>query len=81
MRNNFEVHLHDPHVLKYNKLRNTKLLKKLSSKIKYDLIILAVPHKEYIKIGVKKIKSMGNENVIFFDLKSAFKRHYSDFRL
>ena len=81
MRNNFEVHLHDPHVLKYNKLKNTKLLKKLSSKIKYDLIILAVPHREYIKIGVKKIKSMGNENVIFFDLKSAFKRHYSDFRL
>ena len=81
MKNNFEVHLHDPHVLKYNKLKNTKLLKKLSSKIKYDLIILAVPHKEYIKIGVKKIKSMGNENVIFFDLKSAFKRHYSDFRL
>ena len=81
MRNNFEVHFHDPHVLKYNKFKNTKLLKKLSSKIKYDLIILAVPHKEYIKIGVKKIKSMGSENVIFFDLKSAFKRHYSDFRL
>lgn len=47
----------------------------------YSGIILAVPHKEILKMGLEKIKSFGKPNHIFFDLKSIFEKEQSDLRL
>ena len=38
----------------------------------YDCIVLAVPHKKIMSMGIKKIKSFGKAKCFIFDLKSAF---------
>ena len=80
-KKSFNVTVHDPYVSKKTVVKNAKFIEKLSFKNEYDLIILAVPHKEYVNLGALKIKSMGNKNLVFFDLKSAFAKKLSDFRL
>lgn len=47
----------------------------------YDCIILAVPHKIFIKQGFNKIKYFGNDDFIFIDLKNKFPKIKSKFRL
>ena len=47
----------------------------------YDLIILAVPHKEIVSGGIKEIKRAAKKDSIFFDLKSYFNVEDSNFRL
>ena len=48
----------------------------------YDGLILAVPHNEFITMGVETILTFGKpETCIFFDLKSVFPSKYSDFQL
>ena len=47
----------------------------------YDLILLAVPHDSVIKNGFEEIKKLGKKDFIFFDLKSIFPKHLSNFRL
>ncbi len=47
----------------------------------YDCIILAVPHKDFIKQGYNKIKHFGSDNFIFIDLKNKFPKIQSKFRL
>ncbi len=39
---------------------------------KYDVIILAVSHRDFKEMELKNIKSIGKENSIFYDLKSTF---------
>ena len=39
---------------------------------KYDIIIIAVKHETFKKLGLKKIKSFGNKKALIFDLKKAF---------
>ena len=48
---------------------------------KYDAIILAVSHDEFIKLGSKKIREFGKENHILYDLKYLFPKNQSDLRL
>ncbi len=52
-------------------------LGKLESAEQYDLICLAVPHKEFLELSSEWISSKLTEPKIFVDLKRAFKR--SDF--
>ena len=47
----------------------------------YDVIVLAVPHKEIIDKGLSYIKSFGKDEHLFFDLKMVFHKEDSDFRL
>ena len=47
----------------------------------YNGIILAVPHDCLVELGIEEIKSKGIEGALFFDLKSAFDKNVSDFRL
>ena len=47
----------------------------------YDVVILAVKHKEFVNMGAKKIRQFGNHNHIFFDMKYAFNKHITDERL
>ena len=39
----------------------------------YDSIIIAVPHKYFIKMGLKKIKNFTKKNYYIFDFKNTFK--------
>ena len=39
----------------------------------YDSIIIAVPHKYFIKIGLKKIINFTKKNYYIFDFKNIFK--------
>jgi len=39
----------------------------------YDSIIIAVPHKYFIKMGLKKIKTFTKKNYYIFDFKNTFK--------
>jgi UDP-N-acetyl-D-galactosamine dehydrogenase len=55
---------------------NIDIVKKLVS---YDLIILAVPHNDFLKIDYKSIKKTPNS--IIFDIKSALDRTTVDARL
>ncbi len=48
---------------------------------KYDAIILAVPHKEFIELGVDKVRALGKCNCILFDVKSVFPLNKVDGRL
>lgn len=47
----------------------------------YDAIILAVPHREFIDMGIDMLKKFGNEGCIFYDIKSYFPKNSSDIRL
>lgn len=57
-----------------------KLIDRLDSN-KYDGIILCVSHREFKEMGIDKIKSLGKDEHILFDLKSVFDKDQSDFRL
>lgn len=50
-------------------------------KSEYDGVVLAVAHNIFVEMGIKKIRSFGKENHIFYDLKSLFDRENSDLRL
>ncbi|MCP3924065.1 MAG: Vi polysaccharide biosynthesis UDP-N-acetylglucosamine C-6 dehydrogenase TviB [Desulfobacterales bacterium] len=47
----------------------------------YDAIILSVAHKEFIDMGVEKIRGFGNNNHILYDIKYLFNRNQVDGRL
>ena len=46
----------------------------------YDAIVIAVAHKQFSEMGVKKIKSFGIKDHILYDLKSLFPSEQSDLR-
>ena len=74
------VSIFDPEVSseEVNKEYGIKLEKNLK-KNSIDVLILAVPHYSLIKISKKIIAS--NKKIIFFDLKSAYKKNFSQIRL
>ena len=45
---------------------------KINDQNKYDVILVAVSHSIYKKIGFARIKKVAKKNSIFFDLKSVF---------
>jgi len=48
---------------------------------KYDAIILAVPHKEIIEMGINKIRALGKPEHILYDVKYLFPADKTDARL
>jgi len=54
-----------------NKLINIKSIKK---KEKFDIVVLAVPHYNYLKISVKKYQNFLKNNGLFVDLKGVFNK-------
>lgn len=47
----------------------------------YDAIIIAVPHKEFIDMGIDQISTLGKEKCVIYDLKSIYPINSSDARL
>jgi UDP-N-acetyl-D-galactosamine dehydrogenase len=57
---------------------------KLKKKIKkdyYDVVIIAVPHKIFGDLGLRKIKSYGKKNHVLYDIKGLFGLNDTDGRL
>ena len=79
---NCKVSVHDPWV---NKLEAKKdyginLLDKIEDN-KYDAIIIAVAHKVFKKMGIKKIRALGKSKHVVYDLKYLFSSTQVDKRL
>lgn len=80
-KNGSIVHVHDPVANDDNVWNEFSIrLKKKLRKNYYDIIILAVPHKVFHNLGVKKIKSFLKKKSTLYDLKWMFKSEYSDLR-
>ena len=47
----------------------------------YAAIAIAVGHREFKTIGIKKIRELGVRNAVIFDIKSIFDKNESDLRL
>lgn len=47
----------------------------------YDGIILAVAHNQFTEMGVEKIRELGKQNYVLYDLKYLFDSEFSDIRL
>ena len=58
-------------------IKTTKMLKKKT----YDGVIIAVAHKEFSKMGIKKIRSYCKSSHIIYDLKHIFDKNEVDLRL
>ena len=56
-------------------------LVKTNQSNKYDAIIIAVAHKQFKEMGIKKIRKLGKKNCVIFDLKYMFDQQLTDVRL
>lgn len=68
------VDIYDP-VADQVEIKNLSGIKPISQmplKRKYDAIIIAVPHKEFLEMGINKIHMAGTADCVFFDLKGVF---------
>ena len=77
-----KVDVYDPIVNESDSIKeyNLKLIKKLKNNL-YDGIIIAVSHKKFKDLGIKKIKMLCKKNGIIFDVKSMFKKQEVDLSL
>lgn len=77
------VDVYDPWINtadKNNALVNSKYVESLKNP-KYDGIIIAVSHKEFIELGIDKIRSYGKLGCVIFDVKYCFQEKETDIRL
>jgi UDP-N-acetyl-D-galactosamine dehydrogenase len=77
-----KVDCFDPWINKNDLFRNinVKELKKIKNNY-YDSIIIAVPHKNFLDLGIKTIKKFVKKNNVVYDLKSLFSSKFSDIQL
>ena len=79
---NYQIDLYDPLAAKdeikslYGKKKVSKFLPNT-----YDGVIIGVGHNKFKSMGIKYIKSLCKINHVIFDLKSIFKKKYSNFQL
>jgi UDP-N-acetyl-D-galactosamine dehydrogenase len=78
----YEIHVYDPWVNRadFSGQSTINLIDELTEDY-YNGIILAVPHDCLVDLGIEEIKRKGKDGALFFDLKSAFDKKTSDFRL
>ena len=79
---NCKVSVYDPWVDKFSAKNeyDIDLLDKPEIN-KYDAVVIAVAHKQFKKLGIKKIKSFGKSKHIVYDLKYLFSQAQVDKRL
>jgi UDP-N-acetyl-D-galactosamine dehydrogenase len=68
-----KVHVFD-HLVKNNDNINKNLIKKIRLNY-YDIVILAVAHDKFKKLGIKKINSFAKKNSVLVDIKNIFNSH------
>ena len=74
-----KVDIFDPFISR-KKISEIKTISK-PKKGAYDILVLAVAHKEFKEMGVDKIKHFGKKESILFDLKYLFEKSESDLRI
>lgn len=79
---NCAVDVYDPWVSKHDAMNEYRIdmIAELPSG-EYDAIVLAVAHDEFKKMSVSKIRSLGKQNHVLYDLKYIFEVNNSDLRL
>ncbi|QDF66082.1 nucleotide sugar dehydrogenase [Shewanella sp. SNU WT4] len=79
---NINVDIYDPwcDVDECMKENGRQLLTELTDK-KYEAIILAVPHNEFLAFSEEKIKSLQKKKSVIFDVKGVWPRHLVDTRM
>ena len=79
---NVEIDVHDPWINANEANREysiTPIAQPVSNQ--YDGIILAVAHEQFIKMGIEKIRALGKDNHVLYDLKYLFTKEDTDIRL
>lgn len=68
----FKIYAHDPNLRKEDIPKNLNL--KLNQNFKkLDTLVLAVPHKKFLKFNFSKVRKILNKNGLIFDIRGAFK--------
>ena len=78
----FEISIYDPWLSKsdFDYFSDTEII--TNPKINYyDILIIAVGHEEFRRMGSNKLKSFVKKNSIIYDLKYVLKAEESDMRL
>ena len=77
-----KVDCYDPWVNQNNFFadNNVKKLKKIKKNY-YDSIVIAVPHKKFLDLGIQNIKKFAKKNNVIYDVKSIFSSKLSDLQL
>ncbi|WP_201546726.1 Vi polysaccharide biosynthesis UDP-N-acetylglucosamine C-6 dehydrogenase TviB [Psychrobacter immobilis] len=79
---NVEIDVHDPWIDADEAKREysiTPISQPLSKQ--YDGIIIAVAHEQFIKMGIEKIRALGKDSHVIYDLKYLFTKEDTDIRL
>ena len=81
-RKKISVEVYDPWVIKNDvkKMYNFTTINELKNKF-YDALIIAVPHNEFKKLRIEKIRSYLKSKHVIFDLKYVLKKEDADLRL
>ena len=79
---NIDVDIYDPWVelAQAEREYNVTLINELVDN-NYDAIILAVAHQQFIDMGIEKIRMLGKNNHVLYDLKYIFAKNQTDIRL
>ena len=79
---NVEIDVHDPWI-DANEAKREYSITPISQPLskQYDGIIIAVAHEQFIKMGIEKIRALGKENHVIYDLKYLFTKEDTDIRL
>lgn len=79
---NVEIDVHDPWI-DANEANREYNITPISQPVsnQYDSIILAVAHEQFIKMGIEKIRALGKDNHVLYDLKYLFTKEDTDIRL
>ncbi|MFT7526397.1 MAG: UDP-N-acetyl-D-galactosamine dehydrogenase [Arenicella sp.] len=76
------VDVYDPHVLAQQALNEYSIeLVESPEPGHYDAVVIAVAHNEFVAMGAKQIRALGNENALVYDLKYILEQNQSDLRL
>ena len=79
---NVEIDVHDPWI-DANEAKREYSITPISQPLskQYDGIIIAVAHEQFIKMGIEKIRALGKDSHVIYDLKYLFTKEDTDIRL
>ncbi len=81
LKKEMKIDVFDPLIQNFDFKKKNLFFKKKLVKKKYDLIILAVPHSQFLNYPINKIKKLGKKNHILYDIKGSLSKKFVDGRL
>jgi UDP-N-acetyl-D-galactosamine dehydrogenase len=78
-----EVDVYDPWISREDAKSEYDLdcLESLPESADYEAIVLAVAHRQFVEMGGQRLRSLGQDGAVLYDVKSALPREASDRRL